>query len=163
MNVRTIIALAACAAAVILQASAGRSATAEVPASPRAPEQRAAARSDELPGASPGSSGHPLERADLESWLDGMVPYALKAGDMAGAVVVVVKDGTLLLEKGSGYADVSKKLAMDPERTMVRIGSTSKLFTWTAVMQLVEKGQLDLDRNINEYLDFKIPNDFGKP
>lgn len=92
-----------------------------------------------------------------------MVPYALKAGDMAGAVVIVVKDGTVLLQKGYGYADVSKKLAMDPEHTMVRIGSTSKLFTWTAVMQLVEKGQLDLDRNINDYLDFTIPTDFGRP
>jgi CubicO group peptidase (beta-lactamase class C family) len=163
MNIRNTIALAACAAVVLLQASVARSATGEVPASLRAPEQRAAPRSDELPGASPGSSPHPLERADLESWLDGMVPYALKAGDMAGAVVVVVKDGTVLLQKGFGFADVSKKLAMDPEQTMVRIGSTSKLFTWTAVMQLVEKGQLDLDRNINDYLDFTIPNDFGKP
>jgi len=147
-------ALAACAAAVFLQASAAGSASGKVPAaSPAAPTAAPASA----------SSAHPLERADLESWLDGMVPYALKAGDMAGAVVVVVKDGTVLLEKGYGYADVSKKLAMDPERTMVRIGSTSKLFTWTAVMQLVEKGQLDLDRNINEYLDFTIPNDFGKP
>jgi len=46
---------------------------------------------------------------------------------------------------------------------MVRIGSTSKLFTWTAVMQLVEQGKLDLDRNINDYLDFRIPENFGKP
>jgi len=152
MNVRNIMAVAACAAAVLLQASAARSATAaavptEAPASP----------------AASGSSGHPLDRADLEAWLDGMVPYALKAGDMAGAVVVVVKDGTVLLQKGFGFADVGKKLRMDPEQTMVRIGSTSKLFTWTAVMQLVEKGQLDLDRNINDYLDFSVPNDFGKP
>jgi CubicO group peptidase (beta-lactamase class C family) len=147
MNVRNIIALVACAAAVLLQVSAARSATGEAPAPP----------------AASGPGGHPLDRADLEAWLDGMVPYALKAGDMAGAVVVVVKDGTVLLQKGYGYADVSKKLAMDPEQTMVRIGSTSKLFTWTAVMQLVEKGLLDLDRNINDYLDFTIPNDFGKP
>jgi CubicO group peptidase (beta-lactamase class C family) len=106
---------------------------------------------------------HPLARADLEAWLDGMVPYALKAGDIAGAVVVVVKDGSILLEKGYGYADVAKKLPMDPERTMIRIGSTSKLFTWTAVMQLVEQGKLDLDRDVNDYLDFTIPHDFGKP
>jgi CubicO group peptidase (beta-lactamase class C family) len=140
MNVRHIFVSAACAVAVLTQASAA-------PAAPAASE----------------SSAHPLDRADLESWLDGMVPYALKAGDMAGAVVVVVKDGTVLLQKGYGYADVSKKLRMDPEQTMVRIGSTSKLFTWTAVMQLVEQGKLDLDRNINDYLDFTIPNDFGKP
>ena len=147
LNIRNIIALVTCAAAVFLQASAARSAISEIPASP----------------AASGSGGHSLDRADLEAWLDGMVPYALKAGDMAGAVVVVVKDGAVLLQKGYGYADVSKKLRMDPEVTMVRIGSTSKLFTWTAVMQLVEQGKLDLDRNINDYLDFTIPNDFGKP
>ena len=159
MNVRNIFVLAACAAAVLLQASAAGAATGAVP-----PATAAAPLAPAAPApAAPESSAHPLDRADLESWLDGMVPYALKAGDMAGAVVVVVKDGTVLLQKGFGFADVSKKLRMDPEQTMVRIGSTSKLFTWTAVMQLVEKGQLDLDRNINDYLDFTIPDDFGKP
>jgi CubicO group peptidase (beta-lactamase class C family) len=159
MNVRSIFVLAACAVAVLPQASAAGAATGAVPpATTAAPVAAAPA----APAASE-SSAHPLDRADLESWLDGMVPYALKAGDMAGAVVVVVKDGTVLLQKGYGYADVSKKLRMDPEQTMVRIGSTSKLFTWTAVMQLVEQGKLDLDRNINDYLDFTIPNDFGKP
>jgi CubicO group peptidase (beta-lactamase class C family) len=153
MKVLNIIALVACAAAVLLQASAAGAAGGDVPASPAADPAALATA----------SNAHTLDRTDLETWLDGMVPYALKAGDMAGAVVVVVKDGTVLLQKGYGYADVSKKLAMDPEQTMVRIGSTSKLFTWTAVMQLVEQGKLDLDRNINDYLDFTIPNDFGKP
>jgi CubicO group peptidase (beta-lactamase class C family) len=155
MNVRNIIALVMSVAAVSLQA-APAAGTGAATAAPTATPAAAAA-------AAPESSTHALDRADLETWLDGMVPYALKAGDLAGAVVVVVKDGTVLLEKGYGYADVSKKLRMDPEQTMIRIGSTSKLFTWTAVMQLVEKGQLDLDRNINDYLDFTIPNDFGKP
>jgi CubicO group peptidase (beta-lactamase class C family) len=104
-----------------------------------------------------------LDRADLESWLDGMLPFALDSGDIAGVVITVVKDGTVLLEKGYGYADVAQRRPMDPEQTMVRIGSTSKLFTWTAVMQLVEQGKLDLDRDVNDYLDFRIPEDFGKP
>jgi CubicO group peptidase (beta-lactamase class C family) len=147
MNIRAFFTLAACCAAFLVQVSPARS------ASP----------SEKLPDGAVASNGHPLERADLDAWLDGMVPYALKAGDIAGAVVVVVKDGTVLLEKGYGYADVSKKLRMDPEQTMIRMGSTSKLFTWTAVMQLVEQGKLDLDRNINDYLDFTIPMDFGKP
>jgi CubicO group peptidase (beta-lactamase class C family) len=147
MNIRKLFLLSACASAWFCQASMLSAATGEAPAGPAA--------------APPAS--HSLERADLETWLDGMVPYALKAGDMAGAVVVVVKDGTVLLEKGFGFADVSKKRPMDPEQTMVRIGSTSKLFAWTAVMQLVEQGKLDLDRNINDYLDFKIAEDFGKP
>jgi CubicO group peptidase (beta-lactamase class C family) len=52
---------------------------------------------------------------------------------------------------------------MDAERTLVRPGSTSKLFTWTAVMQLVEQGKLDLNADVNRYLDFKVPEPFGRP
>jgi CubicO group peptidase (beta-lactamase class C family) len=46
---------------------------------------------------------------------------------------------------------------------MFRPGSVSKLFTWTAVMQLVQAGKIDLDRDVNDYLDFRIPPKFGKP
>jgi CubicO group peptidase (beta-lactamase class C family) len=108
-------------------------------------------------------SSHPLDSHDLEAWLDGLIPYALNSGDIAGGVVAVVKDGNVLLQKGFGYADVGRKIPMDPDRTMVRPGSTSKLFTWTAVMQLVEQGKLDLNRNVDEYLDFKVSPATGKP
>jgi CubicO group peptidase (beta-lactamase class C family) len=104
-----------------------------------------------------------LTRADVEAWLDGYLPYAIQRADIAGAVVVVVKDGAILLEKGYGYADVAKRLPVDPQRTLFRPGSVSKLFTWTAAMQLVEQGKLDLDHDVNDYLDFKIPPAFGKP
>jgi len=114
-------------------------------------------------GAAAAATVHPLEKADLEAWLDGFVPYALKSGDIAGAVVAVVKDGHVLVEKGYGDADVAKNIPMDPAHTLVRIGSTSKLFTWTAVMQLVEQHKLDLDRDINDYLDFKVASKTGKP
>ncbi|WP_082938621.1 serine hydrolase [Mitsuaria sp. 7] len=104
-----------------------------------------------------------LTAADLEAWLDGRVAYSLEAGDIAGAVVSVVKDGQVLFQKGYGYADVKAKVPMSAETSMVRPGSTSKLFTWTAVMQQVQAGKLDLDRDVNDYLDFKIPQTFGKP
>ena len=104
-----------------------------------------------------------LTRADLEAWLDGYLPYALDNGDIAGAVVVVVKDGQVLLEKGYGYADIEKRAPVDPRQTLFRPGSVSKLFTWTAVMQLVEQGKLDLDADVNQYIDFKIPARDGKP
>jgi CubicO group peptidase (beta-lactamase class C family) len=110
------------------------------------------------PSSNPGGSAHPLERADLEVWMDGFMPYAIENGDIAGAVVEVVKDGEVIFEKGYGYADVEARTAVDPKSTMFRPGSVSKLFTWTAVMQLVEQGKLDLDRNVNDYLDFKIPD-----
>ena len=103
-------------------------------------------------------AGHSLVRSDVESWLDGFMPYALERGDVAGAVVAVVKDREIVLVKGYGVSNVATKAPVDPDKTLFRPGSTSKLFTWTAVMQLVEAGKLNLDHDVNEYLDFKIPD-----
>ena len=105
----------------------------------------------------------PLTSADVNAWLDGYMPYALKSGDIAGAVVVVVKDGQVLTERGYGYSDVEKRTPVDPSLTLFRPGSVSKLLTWTAVMQLVEQGKINLDADVNQYLDFKIPDRDGKP
>lgn len=108
-------------------------------------------------------SAHELTVADVHAFLDGFVPMQLEREDIAGAVVLVVKDGAIFFAKGYGYSDVEKKTPVTVDATLFRPGSVSKLFTWTAVMQLVEQGKLDLDRDINEYLDFKIPAKFGKP
>jgi CubicO group peptidase (beta-lactamase class C family) len=108
-------------------------------------------------------TAHALTREDLSAYLDGLLPTTLKRTGVAGAVVVVVRDGQVIFSKGYGYADVAKKKPVDPATTLFRPGSISKLFTWTAVMQLKEQGKLDLDKDINTYLDFKIPDAFGKP
>jgi CubicO group peptidase (beta-lactamase class C family) len=105
----------------------------------------------------------PLARADLEAWLDGFMPYALAKGRIAGAVVVVVRGDGVVLQKGYGFADLTRRTPVSPETTLFRPGSVSKLFTWTAVMQQVEAGRLDLDRDVNAYLDFRIPPFDGKP
>jgi CubicO group peptidase (beta-lactamase class C family) len=104
-----------------------------------------------------------LTAQDVNAWLDGYLPYALRTGDIAGAVVAVVKDGQIVTERGFGYSDVAKRTPVDPKLTLFRPGSVSKLFTWTAVMQLVEQGKIDLDGDVNQYLDFKIPPREGKP
>ena len=113
------------------------------------------------PGATPVTptvaGGHELNKTDVDAWLDGYIPYALARGDIAGAVVVVVKDGQVLTQRGYGFSDVEKRTPVSPETTLFRPGSVSKLFTWTAVMQLVEQGKIDLDKDVNAYLDFKIP------
>lgn len=103
------------------------------------------------------ASARPLIKEDVDAWLDGLIPNAMRAGDIAGGVVVIVKDGQILTERGFGYADVAAKIPVDPRTTVFRPGSISKVFTWTAVMQLVEQGKLDLDADINRYLDFSIP------
>jgi len=114
------------------------------------------------PASQPGGAP-PLTAQDVTAWLDGFMPYALQRGNIAGAVVVVVKDGQPLVEKGYGVADVKTRKPVDPQTTLFRAGSVSKLFTWTAVMQLVQAGKIDLDADVNTYLDFKIPAAFGKP
>jgi CubicO group peptidase (beta-lactamase class C family) len=116
-----------------------------------------------IPPSSAPSTPPQLTSADLEAYLNGMMPAQLAREDVAGAVIAVVKDGHVLFAKGYGFSDVVKRTPVTPDSTLFRPGSISKLFTWTAVMQLVEQGKLDLDKDINEYLDFKIPPAFGKP
>ncbi len=104
-----------------------------------------------------------LDAKDLEAWLDGYLPYALERARIPGAVVVVVRGNQVVLQKGYGFSDVAKRAPVLPETTLFRPGSVSKLVTWTAVMQQVEAGKIDLDKDVNAYLDFKIPPYQGKP
>ena len=103
------------------------------------------------------------DRVELAAFLDGIMTANLRDKHVAGATVAVVKDGALFFAKGYGYSDVDRRASVDAERTLFRIGSTSKLFTWTAVMQLVEQGRLDLDTDVNKYLDFRIPETYPQP
>lgn len=120
-----------------------------------------AAAGRNAPAAAPRGEG--LTEADLSAFLDGFMPQQIEKADIAGAVVSVVKDGKILFEKGYGYSDVEKKTPVSPQDTLFRPGSISKTFTWTAVMQQVEQGKLNLDADVNQYVDFRIPATFGKP
>jgi CubicO group peptidase (beta-lactamase class C family) len=105
-----------------------------------------------------------IEKADLEAFVDGIMRAHMEANHIAGATFSFVKDGEIFFAKGYGFADVEKKKPVKADETMFRPGSISKLFTWTAVMQLYEQGKLDLDADINTYLDtFKIPDTYPEP
>ena len=115
------------------------------------------------PGTSAPTPAHSLDQADLTAFFDGIVPLQLERSDIAGASVLVMKDGNVLLQKGYGYADLKSKKPVDPASTIFRLASISKLFTWVSVMQLEEQGKLNLDADVNQYLDFPIRPAFGKP
>src|SRR5687768_1945780 len=87
----------------------------------------AAATSGATPTAPTVAGGHDLNPTDVNAWLDGYMPYALARGDIAGAVVVVVKDGQVLTQRGYGFSDVEKRTPVSPETTLFRPGSVSKL------------------------------------
>ncbi len=100
---------------------------------------------------------------EMGTFLDGLIAAQMKADHVPGAVVTVVKNGQVFFIKGYGYSNIADQIPVSPVRTLFRIGSTSKLFVWTAVMQLVDQGKLDLDADVNSYLDFQIPATYPEP
>jgi len=104
----------------------------------------------------------PTDPAELESFLDDLFTKQMKDYGVAGLTFSLVKDGQVFFQKGYGYADLETQSPVNPATTIFRIGSATKLFTWTAVMQLVEQGKLNLDTDINTYLDFIIPDTFSE-
>ncbi len=101
--------------------------------------------------------------AELETFLDVLFEKQMTDYGIAGLTFSLVKDGEVFFQKGYGYADLENQTPVDAANTIFRTGSVTKLFTWTAVMQLVEQGKLDLDADVNTYLDFKIPDTFPEP
>ncbi len=101
---------------------------------------------------------------ELAAFFDAFVPQKMEAEHVLGGVISVVKDGQLFLTKAYGFADPEHTLPIDSDRTLFRVASLSKLFTDTAIMQLYEQGLLDLDTDINQYLQaFKIDNSYSQP
>ena len=124
------------------------------------PPAPAASPAAAMPKTSPAPE---LTKADLEPFLDSLIPSQLRNRNIAGAVVSAVKDRQVLLAKGYGYADYKERKPVIADQTLFRPGSISKLFVATAVMQLVEQGKLDLDRDIKEYIDFSITRKYPEP
>ena len=84
--------------------------------------------------------------------------------DIAGASVAIIQDGNIVFEKGYGLANIEENIKVSPTETFMEAGSVSKLFTWTAVMQLVEEGKIDLNEDIKNYLPENYLNlSFEKP
>ena len=95
----------------------------------------------------------------LESFIDG----EMEAKDLPALSIALIDDQEIVWARGFGFADPSESLPAN-EHTVYRVGSVSKLFTDVAVMQLVERGELDLDAPIARYLpDFQPANPFGGP
>ncbi len=99
---------------------------------------------------------------DFDQDLDRFMEKALNENNVAGAIVVVVKDGEVVLEKGYGYSDVITKKMVDPVTDQFQIASVTKMFTATAALQLVEQDKIDLNTDINTYLKtYQVENEFS--
>ncbi|WP_428410453.1 serine hydrolase domain-containing protein [Hyphococcus sp.] len=109
------------------------------------------------------SAIQPQDLKTLEDFVDGVMAQQIASHEVAGATISVVHKGKLLFARGYGFADVDAGVVVDPEETLFRPGSVSKLFTWTALMQQVELGRVDLDEDVSKYIDFTIPPFAGQP
>lgn len=116
-----------------------------------------------------GPAGHKVEAvaidpAELELFCDQFFPAQMEKLHIPGVSLIVVQDGKVVVAKGYGYADLATDNPMSAAASVMRIGSVSKLFVATAVMQLVEQGKLDLDTDVNRYLTaFQLKDTFSQP
>jgi CubicO group peptidase (beta-lactamase class C family) len=105
-----------------------------------------------------------FEPAALSAFADGVVATKMEQNHVPGVILAIVKDGKVMLSKGYGLANLEQKTPVDPDKTLFRIASVTKLFTATAIMQLHERGKIELKKDVNSYLyGLKIPAAFGQP
>ena len=86
---------------------------------------------------------------EIEAFMDGFWSENMQPLEIPGAVFVLVRGGQILFAKGYGLADIEQGKPVDPGETLFAIGSVSKAVTASAVMQLVERGQLRLDEPVD--------------
>ncbi len=104
------------------------------------------------------------DSAALEAFVDGLATSLMRSKNSPSGTVAIAHRGELIFAKGYGFQDVEEQIPVDPATTLFRPGSVSKLFTWVSVMQLVEQGKLDLDADVNDYLEsVQIKNTFDAP
>ncbi|MEM0953181.1 MAG: serine hydrolase domain-containing protein [Pseudomonadota bacterium] len=98
----------------------------------------------------------------VREWADAYFTDALDKEDIQGGAIAVVKDGDVLFQQGYGYADVVRGVKADAS-TVFRSASVNKLFTAISILQLVERGLIDLDDEINEHISSaKIATPMGR-
>ncbi len=116
-----------------------------------------------FPGAARASGGA-VDPADAAAFADAFFADRLASSRTPGAAFVLVEGGQLLVARGYGYADLEARRPMDPERTVLRVASLSKPVVAAAVLQLAERGRVDLDADVNLYLrELRVPPTYPRP
>lgn len=98
-----------------------------------------------------------VEDAEIAARLDALADAVMVTDQVPGAIAAIVSGDTVIL-RGYGVADLDGAIAASPDDVRFEIGSITKLFTWIAVMMLVEEGRLDLEADVARYLpDIEVP------
>jgi len=105
----------------------------------------------------------PGNPAEMEAFFDSYMSKQMENFHIPGVIISVVKDGKVFFSKGYGYADIEKQIRFT-ENTLLTTASLGKLFTAVGVLQLSQKGMIDLHSDIRPYFkDFKLNTHFDDP
>jgi CubicO group peptidase (beta-lactamase class C family)/D-alanyl-D-alanine dipeptidase len=100
---------------------------------------------------------------DVVEMLRPFIQQQMAEKELPALSIAIIDDQQIVWAEGFGMADPKSKIPATAD-TVYRIGSVSKLFTDIAIMQLVERGELNLDAPVTDYLpDFHPRNPFGTP
>jgi len=106
----------------------------------------------------------PTDPAEFEAFLDAYLAEQMETHHIPGVVFTMVKDGEVFFSKGYGYADLEKQTPFDPEQTVLITASLAKAFAAVGVLQLNERGQIDLHEDIRPYFkNFPLKTNFDEP
>src|SRR5262245_2567690 len=97
------------------------------------------------------SPANRIDPGSLAAFADGFFPSEMAKRYIPGAVLVVVSGDQVVAARGFGMADLESGRTVNADRTVFRVASVSKVVTTTAALQLVERGHLDLAKDVNAY------------
>ena len=98
-----------------------------------------------------------FQQDDYSGGIDQGIEKIMKDLDVIGLGVAVVKNGEIIYKNSWGYKNLEKKTLL-AEDDIFRIASISKSFTATSIMQLAERGMIDLDADVSDLVGFKVRN-----
>lgn len=105
-----------------------------------------------------------VDREQLATLVDSVIIAEMAREKLPGAGFVFVQDGQVVWSRGYGLSDVARGKGVSPDSTVWRIGSISKAVTATAVVQLADRGKIDLDAPVDRYVKrVAIPKTYPEP
>lgn len=103
--------------------------------------------------------------AKLEQELDSVIQFGLENQQIPGLAFIIVQGDKVLLKKGYSISSFTGGVSfIDPDSSIIRVGSITKTFTTMALLQLVDQKKIDLHTDVNAYLkSIQVPNTFESP
>ena len=99
-----------------------------------------------------------IDLQKAEAWIDSAFLAGMEEYRVPGTIITIVRGDSLFLNKGYGFADLENQIPIDPEKTGFRVASITKLLTASAIMQLHQKDEIQINDPVDQYLNDVVVN-----